>query len=157
VAGRPGRSGRKPKATYLKVLEGNPGKRPLNKNEPKPRPAVPYCPSHLSKEAKKEWHRIVPELAAVGLITRIDRAALAMYCEAWGRWLEAEEALRKYGVMVKSPSGFPMQSPYLAVANKSMEQMRGLLTEFGMSPASRARISVQEPSDADAEFAALLD
>ena len=157
MAGRPGRSGRKPKPTHLKLLEGNPGHRPLNRNEPKPRPTVPYCPSHLSKEAKKEWRRIVPELAAVGPITRIDRAALAMYCEAWGRWLEAEEALRKYGVMVKSPSGFPMQSPYLAVANKAMEQMRGLLTEFGMSPASRTRISVQEPSDFDPEAEALLD
>jgi P27 family predicted phage terminase small subunit len=59
--------------------------------------------------------------------------------------------------MVKSPNGFPMQSPYLAVANKAMEQMRGLLTEFGMSPASRTRISVQEPPGADAEFEALLD
>jgi P27 family predicted phage terminase small subunit len=157
VAGRPGRSGRKPKPTYLKVLEGNPGHRPLNKDEPKPAPVRPACPRHLSDEAKKEWRRIVPELEIVGLITRIDRAALAMYCEAWGRWLEAEEALRKYGVMVKSPSGFPMQSPYLAVANKAMEQMRGLLTEFGMSPASRTRISVQEPDDADPEFEALLD
>ena len=157
MAGRPGRSGRKPKPTLLKLFEGNPGKRPLNKNEPKPRPAVPCCPSHLSGEAKKEWRRIVPELAAVGLITRIDRAALAMYCEAWGRWLEAEDALRKYGVMVKSPNGFPMQSPYLAVANKAMEQMRGLLTEFGMSPASRTRISVWEPDAGDPEFEALLD
>jgi P27 family predicted phage terminase small subunit len=117
----------------------------------------PTCPRHLSDEAKKEWRRIVPELEAVGLITRIDRAALAVYCQAWARWLEAEEALRKYGVMVKSPNGFPMQSPYLAVANKAIEQMRGLLTEFGMSPASRTRISVQEPSDEDAEFEALLD
>jgi P27 family predicted phage terminase small subunit len=157
MAGKPGRSGRKPKPTYLKVLEGNPGRRPLTRNEPKPPAVRPACPRHLSDEAKKEWRRIVPELQAVGLITRIDRAGLALYCQAWGRWLEAEEALRKYGVMVKSPSGFPMQSPYLAVANKTMEQMRGLLTEFGMSPASRTRISVQERGDEDPEFEALLD
>ena len=69
-----------------------------------------------------------------------------MYCQAWGRWLEAEGALRKYGVMVKSPNGLPMQSPYLAVANKAMEQMRSLLSEFGMSPASRTRVRV-EPVD----------
>jgi len=29
-------AGRKPKPTALKIIEGNPGKRPLNKNEPKP-------------------------------------------------------------------------------------------------------------------------
>lgn len=69
----------------------------------------------------------------------MDKAALALYCQAWGRWVEAEDYLKKYGVMVKSPNGFPMQSPYQAVANKAMEQMRALLTEFGMSPSSRTR------------------
>jgi P27 family predicted phage terminase small subunit len=67
---------------------------------------------------------------------------LALYCQAWARWVEAERSLEKYGVMVKSPNGFPMQSPYLAVANKAMEQMTKLLTEFGMSPSSRARAAV---------------
>ncbi len=86
-------------------------------------------------------------------LSRIDRAALAAYCQAWGRWVEAEEALRKYGVMIKSPSGFPMQSPYLAIANKAMEQMRAMLTEFGMSPSSRTRVHADpnltmDPTDA---------
>jgi P27 family predicted phage terminase small subunit len=157
MAGRPGRSGRKPKPTHLKVLEGNPGKRPLNRNEPKPRPAVPTCPRHLSAEAKREWRRVTPLLDTLGLLTEIDRAALAMYCEAWNRWVDAEEALKEYGVMVKSPNGFPMQSPYLAVANKAMEQMRALLAEFGMSPASRTRISVDNFFEDDSEMAALLD
>jgi P27 family predicted phage terminase small subunit len=157
VAGRPGRSGRKPRPTHLKVLEGNPGKRPLRKNEPKPPPTVPHCPRHLSDEAKKEWRRVTPLLDTLGLLTQIDRAALAMYCEAWGRWVEAEDCLKRYGVMVKSPSGFPMQSPYLAVANKAIEQMRGLLSEFGMSPASRTRISVEPLSEEDAAMMALLD
>jgi P27 family predicted phage terminase small subunit len=155
MAGRPGRSGRKPKPTHLKLLEGNPGKRPINTREPKPPPVTPTCPRHLSDDAKKEWRRVTPLLDTLGLLTKIDRAALAMYCEAWGRWVQAEEALRKFGVMVKSPNGFPMQSPYLAVANKAMGQMRGLLAEFGMSPASRTRISVEQPDDDDPE--GLLD
>ncbi len=158
MAGRPGRSGRKPQPTHLKLLEGNPGKRPLNKREPKPPAVTPTCPRHLSDEAKKEWRRVTPLLDTLGLLTKIDRAALAMYCEAWGRWVQAEEALRKFGVMVKSPNGFPMQSPYLAVANKAIDQMRGLLTEFGMSPASRTRISVEQPmSEEDAAMEALFD
>ena len=48
-------AGRKPKPTSLKVLEGNPGKRQLNPNEPKPDASVPKCPAWLSKEAKREW------------------------------------------------------------------------------------------------------
>ena len=46
--------GRKPKPTALKVLEGNPGKRPLNENEPKPENKAPRCPSWLEQEAKNE-------------------------------------------------------------------------------------------------------
>jgi phage terminase small subunit len=71
--------------TALKLLAGNPGHRPLNQNEPKPELVAPTCPSHLSREAKREWRRIVPELEKLGLLTRIDRAALAAYATAYGR------------------------------------------------------------------------
>jgi P27 family predicted phage terminase small subunit len=74
-------------------------------------------------------------------MTEIDGAALAIYCQAWARWIEAEQNLVRYGVVVKSPSGFPMQSPFLTIANKAMEQMTRLLVEFGMSPSSRTRVT----------------
>jgi len=152
MAGYRGRQGRKPRPTKLKVLEGNPGKRRLNEKEPDPLPAIPSCPDHLSPEAKKEWERVAPLLEKLHLLTHIDRGALALYCQAWARWVEAEEALRTYGVMVKSPNGFPMQSPYLAVANRAMEQMRALLTEFGMSPSSRSRVSALPLQDDDHDW-----
>ena len=55
-----------PTPTNLKLLRGNPGKRKLNANEPDPEPAIPPCPSHLDKVAKKEWRRISKELLALG-------------------------------------------------------------------------------------------
>jgi len=134
------RRGAKPKPTRLKALSGTLRSDRLNPNEPETKPATPRCPEHLGPEAKREWRRLAPQLARMGLLCKIDRAALALFCQAWARWVEAEEALKRYGVMVKSPSGFPMQSPYLAVANKAMEQMRALLAEFGMSPSSRTRV-----------------
>src|SRR5713101_6600171 len=97
--------GRKPVPTTLKLLRGNPGKRPLNPDEPQPRVEIPPCPSHLSTEAKKEWRRSAKLLAELGLLASIDRAALALYCEAWARWVQAEEALQTYGLMVKAPNG----------------------------------------------------
>ena len=142
MSGTRGRSGRRPEPTALKVLRGNPGKRPLNPREPRPKVAVPPCPAHLTGEARLEWRRASRLLAQMGLLSRMDKAALALYCQAWGRWVEAEEGLKKHGVMVKSPNGFPMQSPYLAVANEVMEQLRALLAEFGMTPSSRTRLSV---------------
>jgi len=83
----------------------------------------------------------VPELLAAGLLTKLDRAALVGYAIAWGQWSEALDALRTHGTLVKSPSGYPMQSPYVAIANKAFEQWSRMLGEFGMSPSSRSRVN----------------
>src|SRR5688572_3138073 len=72
MANRPGQ-GRRPLPTAMKVLRGNAGKRPLNEQEPQPRVAMPACPPHLSDEAKREWRRMGRRLAALGLVTEIDR------------------------------------------------------------------------------------
>jgi P27 family predicted phage terminase small subunit len=120
---------------------GNPGKRPLNENEPRPEPEIPECPPELGPVAQKEWHRLVGELASLRILTNLDRAALAAYCGAYALWAEATEALQKYGTMVKSPSGYPIQSPYVAVANRQAEIMMRIASEFGFTPASRSRIS----------------
>ena len=148
--------GVRPLPTNLKVVRGTLRKGRANAHEPALPVEIPRCPAHLGAEAKREWKRVSRELAGYGLLTRIDRAALALYCEAWGRWVEAEEALRKYGVMIKAPSGFPMQSPYLAIANKAMEQIRALLTEFGMSPSSRTRVHATPPPAGEDPLAALM-
>ena len=149
MAGASGRSGRRPAPTKLKLLSGNPGKRRLNEREPEPASRLPEPPDHLSDEAKREWDRVGALLLVVGLVSELDRAALAAYCQAWARWVEAEEALRQYGVVIKSPSGFPMQSPFLAVANKALEQMRWTLVEFGLTPASRTKVHAEAPAADD--------
>jgi P27 family predicted phage terminase small subunit len=75
------------------------------------------------------------------MLTNLDRAALAAYCGAYALWAEATEAIQKYGVMIKSPQGFPIQSPYLSVANRQAEIMMRIASEFGFTPDSRSRIS----------------
>ena len=89
------------------------------------------------------------ELVSLGLMTKIDRAALAAYCQAWARWIQAEEEIRKSSCIVKSPSGYPIQNPWLAVANTALKQMRAFLTEFGMTPSSRSRVTVSKPEKKD--------
>jgi P27 family predicted phage terminase small subunit len=91
--------GRPPKPTVLRIIEGNPGKRPLPANEPRPRPGIPTCPQHLTREAKVECHRISKELQCMGRLTKADRAALAAYCVAWARWIEAEGHLETEGLV----------------------------------------------------------
>ena len=99
-------SGRKPKPTAVKALEGNPGKRSLNTGEPKPEKKAPRCPAWLEGEAKKEWKRMAGQMEKLGILTEIDMAAFAGYCQAYARWKEAEEFITQHGTIVKTPSGY---------------------------------------------------
>ena len=133
--------GRRPKPTRLKVLTGNPGKRPLNESEPRPEVEIPDCPPELGPVAKREWERLVGDLSKLKLLTNLDRAALAAYCGAYALWADATEQIQKYGAMIKSPTGYPVQSPYIAIANRQAEIMLRIAAEFGFTPASRTRIA----------------
>ena len=97
------------------------------------------CPPELGNAARQEWNRLVPHLTKAGVLTEYDLGPLAIYCAAFGHWLEATEALQKYGTMIKSPNGYPIQSPYVAIANKQAEIMIKIASEFGFTPASRGR------------------
>jgi P27 family predicted phage terminase small subunit len=142
--------GRKPLPSNVVRLRGNPGKRRLNDTEPRPTSRLPACPACLGEEARKEWRRLSKELGELGLLTGLDRGLLAAYCQAHALWVEAVSSIGRYGTMVKSPNGYPMQSPYVAVANKQVEIMVRIASEFGMSPSSRTRIRAGEPTPEDA-------
>ncbi len=153
--------GRKPTATALKVIHGNPGKRPLNRHEPRPRVAVPTCPAHLNPSAKAEWKRLARQMAVLGMVTELDRGVLASYCQAYGRWVEAERRLKDTPMVIKLASGVIQQSPWLAIANKQLELMHRLAAELGLSPVSRTRVAVSpigpKPwEDPGSKFAGLL-
>lgn len=132
--------GRKPKPTALKVLEGNPGKRPLNTDEPKPKKKAPKCPSWLEPEAKKEWRRMSKVLEQIGVLTQVDGAAFAGYCQAYARWKEAEEFLTKHGTIFKTPSGYIQQVPQVSIAQTYLKIMKDFCSEFGLTPSARTRI-----------------
>jgi P27 family predicted phage terminase small subunit len=138
--------GRKPKPTHLKLIEGNPGKRPINGAEPKPPGGQPTCPAHLSPTAKAEWKRLASDLNAIGLLTLIDRAALATYCQSYGRWVEAERKLTETPPLLKTPAGYVQQSPWLTIANKERELMARYMTELGLTPSSRSRLAIHIPT-----------
>ena len=74
--------GRKPKPTAVKVLEGNPGKRSLNTNEPKPVKKAPRCPAWLEDEAKKEWKRMAKQMEQS--IAQTYLKIMNKFCEQFG-------------------------------------------------------------------------
>ena len=156
-------SGRKPKPVVLKLITGNPGRRPLNEDEPRPPAAIPDAPAHLTPVARQEWDRLAPGLYLVGILTELDRAVLSAYCPSWADVVEAEENIRRYGKLVKSPTrkitrrrrdgtestetsgGYPMQSPYVAIRNRALALMGKFAVELGRTPSSRGRVSAVRP------------
>ena len=76
----------------------------------------------------------------MGVISITDRAALAAYCQAWARWVEAEEKLKETPMLIRTPSGYAQQSPWLSIANKQMELMGKYMAELGLTPVARARL-----------------
>lgn len=140
--------GRKPKPVALRVIEGNRGKRRLPRT-PEPPAAAPDAPDHLDEAARAEWGRIVAELMAVGLVTRPDRAALAAYCVTYSRWVKAERRIQETAELVRTPNGSLQQSPWVSIANRSLELMYKFLTEFGLTPVSRVRLSAKEAASSD--------
>lgn len=128
-------------------MRGNPGKRSLNKREAQVIAEIPQCPEILDGPARQEWERIIPELFQAGLCARVDQASLALYCQAVGDWQTYREQMQKTGTLVKSPSGFIMQSPLVAMANEAGRTVAKLAREFGMTASARSSIHANPKND----------
>jgi P27 family predicted phage terminase small subunit len=156
--------GRKPKPTYLRLLEGNPQNRPINKNEPRPKRYQPEAPAILTADAKIEWERIVEEVYNLGLLTIVDVQGLAAYCQSYGRWIVAERCLAKMaaldqqveGLMIKGTQGQPVANPLVYIAAKAARDMMSYAAEFGFTPAARTRIAIAQAANPESKFAGLL-
>jgi P27 family predicted phage terminase small subunit len=158
------RRGTKPKPTAIRVLQGNPGKRPLPKREPRPPDAgVPEPPAALSEIARAEWITVAPVLHRMNLLSEIDRQALAAYCEACARWAVAQTAVnemargdpRTGGLLIKSPNGIVYENPLVGIARRAALDAVRFGAEFGMTPSSRTRLDVLPPPSEENPFAKL--
>ena len=139
--------GPKPKPTNIKKLEGMRADR-INENEPEPGPSKVTCPRFLSKEAKAEWRRIAPELTRLGLLTPLDRAAFAAYCQSYAHWVKAETLLNK-GILVKGAKGQIVASPLFWISTSASKMMLKFAVEFGLTPSSRSRLVGAAPGERD--------
>jgi len=139
-------SGPPPKPTVIRKAEGNPGKRPFNEREPRPRAIRPKMPKHLDERAKKEWRRLCPMLGRLGVLTEADGLALANLCVDVSILQQAQESLAKTGLLSKTArTGMIHQSPLLNIIGVTTDRVTRALREFGLTPASRTRIAAAEP------------
>lgn len=147
-----GTRGPRPLPDNVHLLNGNPSKKRLAIFDSGKRIPVeiPDVPTHLTPGAKKEWKRITVELEKLGLIAKIDRAALGVYCQAFDRWATAERELKKRGIeglIYTMPSGYEQTSVWFQISNRSVEIMHKFLAEFGMTPSARSRVTVTLQQD----------
>lgn len=155
--------GRRPLPSTIKNLRGNPGKRQSNTNEPEIKPGDPSMPTGLSDAAQKEWCEIIGVLRTMGVLTPADGKALAAYCYAFDVWMQANESVKKHGVLIEEPimgrAGTLEQNiivghktkknPAVAIANEALKTMKSFLVEFGMTPSSRSKLHVEKPKPID--------
>jgi P27 family predicted phage terminase small subunit len=151
--------------THLRLLRGNPGKRPI---KPEPEPAVPdkppEPPNFLSDEAKNEWWRVAPELHALSLLTVLDVMPLAAYCQACADWIAAEQANavmaandpETKGLTVTGSAGTRLINPLVKIARCAAADMVRFAGEFGMTPRARSYLDAPGPRSGPSKFDGLL-
>jgi P27 family predicted phage terminase small subunit len=115
--------GRKPLPTHLKVVKGTARPHRMNDAEPKPPVSAPEAPDHLDERAREKFGRMAQLLAAHGIMSELDAAALGRYCVIWCRWVDAETEVKNRGPVVKTAGGNIIQNPFLAIANRCLAQM----------------------------------
>ena len=162
------RPGPKPLPSNVHTLRGNPSKKPVGAllDEFKPEVEIPDFPSWIWPEAKKEWKRITVELEHYGLVSKLDRAALVLYCQAWAKlaWAErmltramkqaedaraqAEKSGEEYnggdGLMVKTANGNFTYSHHWVVGRHAAAEVKRYLDLFGLSPSARTRVTTSD-------------
>jgi len=105
-------------------------------------------------DAKEEWDRIATELNRIGLLTVVDRTALAGYCQSYAQWKDAVAWIKKHGQVypLKDDKGNVkclQQFPQVGIANQCLKQIRAFCGLFGLDPSSRARLELPSEDEAD--------
>jgi P27 family predicted phage terminase small subunit len=138
--------GRKPSPAHLKLIAGTRRKgRGAGTVIP---PALPEPPDFLHTYAKVEWGRVAPLLYRQGLLTKLDGAVLAAYCDSYARWQEAEGLLADMrredpiyrGLLIVAGNGTRIQNPVVGICNRAAQDVVKYSAELGMTPSSRSRI-----------------
>lgn len=139
--------GRKALPANVHLLHGNPSKKSgaeLEAATIRVPIQLPPCPQHLGAEARAEWKRIGPHLVTAGLVTEMDRAALAAYCQAWGEWTVLERRVKETmatkgadALVDVTPSGYRQVAAMAQARDRALDRMLRFAKEFGLTPASR--------------------
>lgn len=131
--------------TVLKLLRGNPGKRPINKNEPQPPKAIPKMPAHLDAKAKTAWKELTKLLDDMGVLTLADAKALEILCGIYARMRDLQKEIKRDGYVQQIPNVngdlMARANPAVSLLQKDESTFKAYLSEFGLTPAARTKVS----------------
>ena len=109
------------------------------------------CPRWLGREAKKEWRRVREELEELGLLTNIDITALAIYCDAFSKLLQANEEIESRGMFVEYTNNDgatnTIENPAVRTANRYADLIRKMCGEFGLTPSARCKLTLPKQEE----------
>lgn len=148
-----GSRGPAPTPTRLKLLRGNPGKRPINRHEPRPAANLPVQPEGMSAPARAVWARIVADFGETGVLTGVDAFVLRIFCDAVARYEYAAARLEQSGPLVRGAErrgGELVKNPLHQIVRDNADLVRAYAREMGLTPASRSALTTLGPDDDDA-------
>ena len=138
-------AGRKPVPTMLKVLHGNPGRRPVDPDiEPQGQGQLWAPPLWFNDEQREQWAYAL-EWAPPGLLTATDREILVVWVVACVKHANAAAKVGQLGDVVTTKDGNIIQNPYLSILNRQALIMIRVVSELGFSPAARAGLGSRAP------------
>lgn len=165
------------KPSELKLMNGNPGKRPIRDNEPRPKSIIPKMPKDIDRDAAKTWKRLAPALHKLGLLTELDGDALAHLCQIRSRVMVIHQAI-KDNQAIKGNQGIKNNdllldteistdsegrehrrvrvSLYTKLEKQYYQLFRLYASDFGLTPRGRAGLAVSGDKDLS-DFENLLD
>jgi P27 family predicted phage terminase small subunit len=135
-----GLRGPAPTPTRLKVLRGDKKNR-INYDEPVPELGTPEMPEDLSPMARSIWQELMPLVEHMQILSPLDKWMFAGYCESVARFRETTAVVAKVGVIMRTQDGKGIQrNPFLSAQRDSIQLMKMMAGEFGMSPRARSEI-----------------
>jgi len=133
--------GRKAKPTALKLIDGNPGNRPINIHEPMPMKVYkPDAPKDFTPLQLAKWNEVTEKLARIKVLTELDLDALEIYCREWVNYHEAMTDVSKRGKLLTTTGGGVMWNPSWTQLKHSQSVCRSIMAEFGMTPSTRTTL-----------------
>lgn len=134
--------GRKPKPRALKIVEGNPSKRPIE-DEVNFTRGEPAKPEDLSEDASWLWDQIIEQMRGVGLLKPLDAPSLEILCETYARWKEAAKMRKEKSILSNNSQGL-VSAPWIGIEERAGKEFRAWCAEYGLTPAAERNLAPDE-------------